>query len=85
MNLDLSGRNILVCGSSKGIGKAVAFQLASLGGNITLAARSANKLKEICAQLDTSSGQNHNFLEVDFMDSDDLKSKIDQCNTCIDQ
>lgn len=76
MNLNLNGKNILVCGSSKGIGKAVALELATLGANITLAARSVDKLIKIKTQLDTSQGQQHDFLKVDFSDSVDLKTKI---------
>ena len=38
MNIDLSGRNALVCGASEGIGKASAKEIASLGANVTLLA-----------------------------------------------
>ena len=34
MNLDLSGKSALVCGSTQGIGKATAMELADLGGTI---------------------------------------------------
>lgn len=36
MNLDLTGKNPFVGGSSKGIGRAVAFELAKLGASVTL-------------------------------------------------
>ena len=76
MNLDLIGKNALVCGSSKGIGKAVAIELALLGANVTLVARSANKLTTVKETLDRSKGQKHDFLVADFTDSADLKRKI---------
>jgi 3-oxoacyl-[acyl-carrier protein] reductase len=41
MNLSLVGKNALVCGSSKGIGKAAAIELSKLGANIILVSRSA--------------------------------------------
>lgn len=78
MNLDLREKNALVCGSSKGIGKAVAMELATLGANITLVARSEDKLKTVCTQLDTSKGQKHNFIQADFANSVDLKNKINE-------
>ena len=31
MNLDLTGKSALVCGSTQGIGKAIAIELANLG------------------------------------------------------
>ena len=76
MNLDLVGKNALVCGSSKGIGKACAIELANLGANITLVARSADKLAATQSELDRSQNQNHDFLVADFTDTKDLKKKV---------
>ncbi len=76
MNLDLSGKAALVGGSSQGIGEAVALQLASLGATVTLLARSEDKLKNVCANLATNHGQQHNYLVVDFSDANSLKQKI---------
>ena len=76
MDLNLKGKNALVCGSSKGIGKAAAIELAALGANVTLVARSAGKLTEALHELSKSSDQHHDFLVADFSDPDDLKKKI---------
>ncbi|MEZ4986867.1 MAG: SDR family oxidoreductase [Saprospiraceae bacterium] len=76
MNLDLSGKNALVCGGSKGIGRAAALELAALGANITLVARSTELLGELISQLDSSSGQQHGFFQADFMDPEGLKNKL---------
>ena len=76
MNLDLSGKNALVCGSSKGIGKATAIELAKLGANVTLVARSANIMAELIGQLDRKPSQTHDFLAADFTNRADLKRKI---------
>lgn len=75
MNLNLKNKNALVCGSSKGIGKATAIELAQLGANITLVSRSANLLADVMNELDTSQGQEHDFLSADFSDTADLKKK----------
>ncbi len=76
MNLDLVGKNALVCGSSKGIGKAIALELALLGANITLVARSASTLAAVVCELDHSKGQKHDFLQADFADSTDLRKRV---------
>lgn len=76
MNLDLTGKNALVCGSSKGIGKAAAVEIALLGANVTLVARSAEVLEQLVGELDNSKGQQHGFLIADFSDSEDLQQKI---------
>lgn len=76
MNINLQGKNALVCGSSKGIGKATAIELAALGANITLVARSATIMSELVQELDHNQGQQHDFLQADFSDSVDLRKKI---------
>ena len=76
MNLDLKGKNALVCGSSKGIGKAAALELAALGATVTLVARSARLLASLLGELDSKQGQHHDYLEADFSDSADLDQKI---------
>lgn len=76
MNLDLKGKNALVGGSSKGIGRAVAVELALLGANITLVSRSPERLHEALAELDISQGQSHDFLVADFTDSEDVHKKV---------
>lgn len=76
MNLQLSGKNALVGGSSKGIGKAIAFELALLGANVTLVSRSAESMSEIVRQLPHAQGQHHDFLTADFSDRHDLHRKV---------
>lgn len=76
MDLSLKGKNALVCGSSKGIGKAAAVEIARLGANVTLVSRSAEIMANIIHQLDRSRGQDHDFLAADFSDSAELKTKV---------
>ena len=47
MNLDLTGRRALVGGSTQGIGKAVAQELALMGAQVTLIARNAEELESV--------------------------------------
>lgn len=77
MNLDLSGKTAMVCGSTQGIGKASAIELALLGANIVLVARNEESLKTAMKDLDVSKGQKHNFLVADFQQSNLLKEKLD--------
>lgn len=76
MDLNLTGKNALVGGGSKGIGHAIALELALLGANVTLVARDPIRLSLAMADLDTSKGQNHDFLAADFSDPADLRRKI---------
>ena len=47
MNIDLSGKHAMVCGSTQGIGKAIAIELALLGADVTLVARDEKKLLQV--------------------------------------
>jgi 3-oxoacyl-[acyl-carrier protein] reductase len=66
MDINLSNKRALVCGSSQGIGKACAVELAELGANVTLFSRNKEKLEQVLAELDTSKGQQHALLIADF-------------------
>ena len=77
MKIDLSGKYALVGGSSKGIGRAIAERLAASGASVTLMARSEELLKSIIAQLDTSQGQQHQYLVVDFSNFSAFASQMD--------
>ncbi|MBF9253231.1 SDR family oxidoreductase [Pontibacter sp. 172403-2] len=76
MNLDLRNKQALVCGSTQGIGKAVAIELAQLGAHVTLVARNEEKLQEVAQQLDTSQGQQHDYLAANFAKPGELAQKI---------
>ena len=77
MNLNLQGKNALIGGSSKGIGKAVAIELAKLGANVTLMARSAELLAEVVQELaQIHPEQQHDFLVVDFNKREELHQRV---------
>lgn len=76
MNISLKNKKALIGGSSRGIGKAVAQQLAKSGASVTLMARSEEKLKSIVSQLPTDQGQKHQYIVVDFTDFEAYKKII---------
>ncbi|MDR2282036.1 MAG: SDR family NAD(P)-dependent oxidoreductase, partial [Sphingobacterium sp.] len=68
MKILLNGKKALVGGSSSGIGRAIAMELAACGASVTLMARSEDKLKVVLAELNTDQGQEHSYLVSDFND-----------------
>lgn len=75
MELSLKGKTALVCGSTQGIGKAAALELAELGANVILLARNEDSLKTVLAEL-PNKNQNHSFLVADFSQPTQLKKII---------
>ncbi|XOV93034.1 MAG: SDR family oxidoreductase [Bacteroidota bacterium] len=73
MNLDLKSRKALVCGSSQGIGEAIAYALAEQGATIVLVARNGDKLKKV---LDELPGDGHKIKTADLSDSKDLSDLL---------
>lgn len=51
MDLGIRGRNALVCGASKGLGRACATSLAREGCNITIVARDREQLEKTAAEI----------------------------------
>ena len=73
MYINLKNKKALVGGSSAGIGKEIAQQLAESGASVTLLSHSEEKLKNIVDQLPTDQGQKHQYLVVDFTDFESYK------------
>lgn len=76
MDISLKGKNAIICGSSRGIGKAVALEMANNGANITLIARDEKLLKSVCKELHNNGTQKHGYIVVDFSQPLKLKEKI---------
>jgi len=77
MNLSLEGKNAVICGSTQGIGLAIAEELALLGANCTLMARNEETLKEVIHNLDTALRQEHNYIVADFSKPQEVKQAIE--------
>lgn len=78
MNLDLTGKRAVVCGSTQGIGKAAAHELALLGAVVTLVARNEEKLKEGVANLKKISGAQHDYIVADFSNPEEVRERINR-------
>jgi 3-oxoacyl-[acyl-carrier protein] reductase len=76
MNLDLTNKNALVCGSTQGLGLASAIELAGMGANVILMARNNEKLMDAIHKLDDSKGQQHDYIVADFSDPADVQRAI---------
>jgi len=78
MNLDLKNKKAIVCGSTQGIGKAVAMELAALGAHVTLIARNEQSLKQVKSELPNNGSQLHSYLCADYSQPQKLKELVEQ-------
>ncbi len=76
MNLSLEGKRAIICGSTQGIGLAIATELALLGASCTLIARNEEKLKDAIKTLAVSPGQKHDYLVADFSQPEKLAAIV---------
>jgi 3-oxoacyl-[acyl-carrier protein] reductase len=78
MDLSIKGKTALVCGSTQGIGLAIAHELALLGADCILLARNEISLKEAIASLDISQGQKHQYAIADFQFPEQVKAAAEK-------
>ena len=76
MKLDLSGKTALVCGSTRGIGKACALELARHGANVILLARNREALQQTKGELPASGDQKHDYLIADFSKPEEVQQRV---------
>ena len=69
----LEGKTALVCGASKGIGRATALMLARAGAQVIICARSNDELEILSKEMH---GDNHITLNLDLENISLLETKI---------
>ena len=50
--MNLQGKNVIITGGSRGLGKAIALLLAKEGANVGVTGRNENSLKAVVAELE---------------------------------
>ena len=75
MNVDLHGKYAWVGGASRGIGRAIALQLAQQGATLILVARNQSALQQLIHQLP---GEAHRAVVVDYLDRKKLVEKAQE-------
>jgi NAD(P)-dependent dehydrogenase (short-subunit alcohol dehydrogenase family) len=77
MELGLKGRNAIVTGGSKGIGKAIARGLAAEGVNVALFARGKDLLDQAAEQIRKETGVKALAVACDIRDTESVKAAVE--------
>lgn len=73
---DLSGKRAVVCGSTQGIGRACAEELAGRGADVVLVARDGEALQRVARELATPHGEGHSWVRADFNDVEEVRRNV---------
>ncbi|WP_438019737.1 SDR family NAD(P)-dependent oxidoreductase [Sorangium sp. So ce315] len=78
MDLELTGKRAIVTGGSRGIGKAIARELAREGADVVIAARGKDKLEATAAELSAETGRRVVPLVVDTADEASVNALVER-------
>jgi NAD(P)-dependent dehydrogenase (short-subunit alcohol dehydrogenase family) len=79
MDLELTGKRALVTGGSRGIGKAIARELAREGADVAIAARDQARIDATVAELAGESGRRVVGRSVDTRDGESVAAMVQAC------
>jgi NAD(P)-dependent dehydrogenase (short-subunit alcohol dehydrogenase family) len=77
MDLKLSGKKALIVGGSRGIGKAIARQLALEGADCTICSRNESSLKAAAEELAQETKRNIYPITADITDPESIKNLVE--------
>jgi 3-oxoacyl-[acyl-carrier protein] reductase len=77
MNIDFTGRRAVICGGSRGIGRAVALGFAAAGADVSICARSAEALEQTRAEI-AGHGHRAHAASVDVSDAGAIGAYVAQ-------
>ena len=76
MDLGIQDKTALVCGSSQGLGRAIAQALAMEGVRLVINSRSADKLANVQADIVETTGANVASIAADLTDPEGINSLV---------
>lgn len=71
---DLTGKNVLVTGSTSGIGKKVAKSLGRLGADVYVHGRNKQRGQKVSESISSNVGVNSEFIRADFSNLNEVRS-----------
>lgn len=75
--MKLTGKNVVVTGAAKGMGRAITLQLASEGADIVMAARDVNALEELASEV-RDLGHAATAIQTDVTHEDEVKAMAEE-------
>jgi 3-oxoacyl-[acyl-carrier protein] reductase len=76
MNIDLKGKRAVICGASRGIGRAIALACAEAGASVSICARGAEALEKTRADM-AAHGQKAHAAPCDLAEKDQIACRLE--------
>ena len=78
---DLTGKSAVITGSSRGIGKAIAFEMAEQGARVTISSRKPGPCEEVAAEINAKYGDGTAIsVPANISSKEDLQNLVDETN-----
>jgi 3-oxoacyl-[acyl-carrier protein] reductase len=77
MDLGLSGKSVIVCASSAGLGKAAALEFVREGANVMLASTKEASLRQAADDIQAATGREPKFTVADMTKADDITRLVE--------
>ena len=78
---DLSGKSAVITGSSRGIGKAIAYAMAEQGARVTISSRKPGPCEEVAADINAKFGDGTAIaVPANISSKEDLQNMVDETN-----
>ncbi|HEY8351169.1 MAG TPA: SDR family oxidoreductase [Sphingomonadales bacterium] len=75
----MTGKTVLISGGGTGMGKAMAFLFARLGGNVIICGRREELLAETSASIERFTGRKVAYKSMSIREENDVDALIDEC------
>lgn len=75
---DMTGRTTVITGSSRGIGRAIAKEIAAAGGNVVISSRKAEACDAVAAAINEKGGGRAIAVPANISSKDDLQRLVDE-------
>lgn len=75
---DLTGQNVLITGSSKGIGKAIAEAMAAQGANVVISSRKGEVCEEVAADINSRGGGKAVAIPANISHKEQLENLVEE-------
>ena len=80
LTMDLSGKNILITGTTSGLGRHFAELLAGAGARVAATGRRQDRLESLCAEIAAKGGKAFPFV-LDVLDTESIRQVVEAAET----